>query len=352
LVRSAPFDKLAHQHRPKANCLLGAESWRRVPVSHIEDLRDAVYGAGLEATQMSRGRLEGSLLFATAGDVLYSSGLIGGRVALTGPLSQDRVTLGIGLAMAPGTRHWLNEVSSGAVGVFLAGDEHDALYTPGSIYATATLTFERLEDIAAQAGLVLDARALGGTGIAAPRFAERDLARLQTLFLAAHGEARGRPAAPASLGAQMLDMIIARLGRAPHVNPGPAERPGLARIVGRARAYIHANLDRPLSIDAIAAAAFTSRRTLHRAFESVLDETPYSYAQRLRLHRIRRELVSDDEKCCTITAVANQWGMGELGRFAGWYRELFGERPSDTLRRQREAAGAPHLSDLRLARSA
>ena len=291
---------------------------------------------------MSRGSISGSLLFATSGDVLYSSGLIGSRVGLAGPLSQDRVTLGLGLELAPGTRHWLNEVSTGNVGIFLAGDEHDSLYAPGSMYATATLTFDRLEEIAARAGLVLDPHTLGGTGVASLRFAGRSLANLRTLFRLAHGgPGNERAARPEALGAQMLDMVVERLGRTPHVNPGPADRPGLARVVARARVFIHANLDQPLSIDAIAAAAFTSHRTLHRAFQVVLDETPYSYVRRLRLHRIRRELVSDDEKCCTITTIATQWGMSELGRFAAWYRELFGELPSETLRRQRDAVAPP-----------
>jgi hypothetical protein len=62
-------------------------SWQRISVNRNEDLKDAVYGAGLEATQMARGGLTGSLLFATSGDVLYCSGLIGGKVSLTGPLS-------------------------------------------------------------------------------------------------------------------------------------------------------------------------------------------------------------------------------------------------------------------------
>jgi AraC-like DNA-binding protein len=204
------------------------------------------------------------------------------------------------------------------------------------MYATATLAPDRLEEIAAQAGLVLDARTLGGTGIEGRRFLGQDLTHLQTQFRQAHaGRGHERATRPAALGAQMLNMFIQRLGRPPRVHAGPVDRRGFARIVSRARAYIHENLEGPLSIDAIAAAAFTSHRTLHRAFEIVLDETPYSYVQRLRLHRIRHELVSDDERSCTITSVANQWGISELGRFAAWYRDLFGELPSETLRRQR-----------------
>jgi hypothetical protein len=52
--------------------------------------------------------------------------------------------------------------------------------------------------------------------------------------------------------------------------------------------------------------------------------------RRLRLHRIHHDLASDAERACTIALVACHWGMAELGRMSGWYRELFGERPRDT----------------------
>jgi AraC-like DNA-binding protein len=121
---------------------------------------------------------------------------------------------------------------------------------------------------------------------------------------------------------------------------GGTDPRGHSRIVARARAFIHANLDTSLSIERIAAAAHTSHRTLHRAFQVVLDETPYSYVLKLRLHRIRHELISDAEAVCTITAVANHWGLSELGRFAAWYRELFGELPSQTLARRNQSIEA------------
>ncbi|HMO28923.1 helix-turn-helix domain-containing protein [Enterovirga sp.] len=73
----------------------------------------------------------------------------------------------------------------------------------------------------------------------------------------------------------------------------------------------------------------------HRTFQEVLDETPYSYVLKLRLHRIRHVLVSDAELSCTIASIANLWGITELGRFAGHYQELFGELPSETRMRCR-----------------
>ena len=112
--------------------------WTRIPIASVEDLSDAVLGAGLVAIQMSVPTpVTGSLAFAAFGpDMTCTSGYIGGRVALTGPLSANMVTLGVGIVMAPGTRHGGHEVPSGSVGVFMPGDEHDALYLLGSLYAS------------------------------------------------------------------------------------------------------------------------------------------------------------------------------------------------------------------------
>jgi hypothetical protein len=137
------------------------DTWQRLSIDRIEDLSDAVYGAGLEATQMSTAPLSGSLIHADCDGFLLSSGRIDGQVALAGPLSRDRITLGVGLKFGPGSRHWLADVEDGATGVFLPGDEHYALYSPGSLYLTATMTPEQLETAAAEEELVLDRRGLG-----------------------------------------------------------------------------------------------------------------------------------------------------------------------------------------------
>src|SRR5262245_65686353 len=139
-----------------------------------------VHGAGLGVTQLSRAPLHGSLAFAAENGVVYSSGWIGGRVALSGPLSEKQVTLGMVLASPPGTRQWLNAVVSGDVGVFLAGDDHDSVHVSGTLYAPATLALDRLEEHAALGDLVLNARKLGGSGIVQGRDAERVVDSLTT----------------------------------------------------------------------------------------------------------------------------------------------------------------------------
>lgn len=311
------------------------DSWQLTPIRHIEDLSDAVLGAGLEAVQMSRVPVTGSLAFAVHDGVVCGSGHIGGRVVLTGPLSADMITFGLGLTIPPGTRHWLGEVATGDFGVFLPGDDHDALYMPGSLYATVTLAAGRLEMAAERLGFVLDERTLGGTGFHARRVQEGGLAGLRAGFAQVHAGRPARWARPQVLGGSLLDAAITHFGRLPRPVIGRIDPRGHARIVARARGYVHENLDAPISIDSMARAAFTSRRTLHRAFVAVLDQTPQSYVRKLRLHRIRRDLASGAEVACTVAMAANRWGIGELGRLSGWYRELFGELPSRTLAQSR-----------------
>lgn len=312
-----------------------ARGWSLFPIARIEDLEDAVLGAGLDAVQMSRAPIAGSLAFASHEGVTYSSGSLDGHVMLTGPLSESLVTIGVGLRMSPGTRHWFNEVPSGAMGVFLAGDVHEALYTPGSLYATATLTLDRLEQIAAEDDLVLDARQLGGTGLSDRPMQPYCVTPLLEAFTQVH---EGSGVAAPVLCRRLLDSLIQHFAREPQRSVGAWAARQHGRVVERAKRHIMDHLEAPLSIEALAQAAFTSRRTLHRAFVEVLGETPQSYVRKLRLNRIRHDLATVPEALCTISLVANRWGISELGRLSGWYNELFGELPSQTRAKHHPAA--------------
>jgi len=302
-------------------------AFQQITIERIEDLSDAVRDANLEPTQLSTAPLSGSLAFGELDGIICSSGSLNGRVALRGPLSCDMVSLGAGLRLMPGCWQWLSEAETGGVGVFNAADEHDALYAPGSLYAVVALTEERLEEEAAKHGLVLDKKILGGSRVHSRKFPQCIQQAFAHRFDLIHA---GRPVGSEAIR-DLLSAFIDHLGRPPiDHNPRP-NRNQYIRIIHRARNYIHDHLSEPISLDAIVAATYTSRRTLYRAFAEILDDTPQTYVRRLRLHRIRQDLASHAEKACTITIIANQWGISELGRLAGWYRELFGERPSETL---------------------
>lgn len=282
--------------------------WTRLSISRIEDLRDAVHGAGLEAFQLCRAPPKGSLAFATSEGVTYSTGSIDGQICLRGPLSEKFVTVGLGIELPAGARQWLNDTTTGAIGVFLQGDPHDAFYVPGSTFATAALTADHLEEIAANIGFVLGPKELGETGIIKRRLTGPPLKELQIDFKQIHSIGDSSSVlTPDAVGRRLLSAIIQQLGRLPCPRIGKPSPSGYISIVSRARDFIHENLGTPLSIEAIAAATPTSQRTLYRAFVNVLDETPYSYVQKLRFHRIRNELISSTERDCTIRIAARRW---------------------------------------------
>ena len=81
-----------------------------------------------------------------------------------------------------------------------------------------------------------------------------------------------------------------------------------------------------------------SERGLRNAFYDVRGMSPKQCMLQERLQSVRRVLRNRTVKGTTVTSVATDYGFYELGRFAGAYKQLFGEAPSATLR----GAAKPH----------
>jgi transcriptional regulator GlxA family with amidase domain len=110
------------------------------------------------------------------------------------------------------------------------------------------------------------------------------------------------------------------------------------RDVRRAIDFIEANLDQPLTLETIVFAAGVSGRTLNEHFRAVTGLSPMAYLRRARLCAIREVLVQGAAP--SVTEAAMRLGFLHLGRFAGAYREAFGESPSETLHRARRRFSA------------
>jgi AraC-like DNA-binding protein len=102
--------------------------------------------------------------------------------------------------------------------------------------------------------------------------------------------------------------------------------------------YINQHLDTDMTLMEIASAAGCSIRSLARAFQQASDTSPMQYVQKLRLQRIRNELVRATSASKTIADIAYHWGYRHLGEFNRKYRESFGETPSETRQRIGSAA--------------
>jgi AraC family ethanolamine operon transcriptional activator len=104
-------------------------------------------------------------------------------------------------------------------------------------------------------------------------------------------------------------------------------------IVARFEKIARANLETTTSMAHLCHVALVTPRTLARAFRVVHGITPVHYLHVLRLSEARQTLLAKGARCSSVTEVATRFGFRELGRFAGEYRDQFGESPSETLRR-------------------
>ncbi len=104
-------------------------------------------------------------------------------------------------------------------------------------------------------------------------------------------------------------------------------------IVRKAESVARLQSGEILHIGIISQYCGVSERTLRNAFRTTCGKTPYRHLRDLRMQETRRALLDAEPASTTVTAVATRFGFYELGRFSVEYRSIFGESPSETLRR-------------------
>jgi AraC-like DNA-binding protein len=111
-------------------------------------------------------------------------------------------------------------------------------------------------------------------------------------------------------------------------------RPARPPAVRRALEIIDARAAEPLTVPMLAELVGVSVRGLRQGFRDYLGTTPLEYLREVRLARARDDLLATEpEDGTSVTEIAYRWGFGHLARFAGYYKQRYGELPSETLRR-------------------
>jgi AraC-like DNA-binding protein len=114
-----------------------------------------------------------------------------------------------------------------------------------------------------------------------------------------------------------------------------------ACYVNKAIAFIESHLQDEIDLADIAGAVNISPRLLQKAFAQQYDCSPMRFVTRSRMQRIRQELerASGDTR---IVDVMMDYGITQGGKFAKEYQQLFGEKPSDTLKRANQTDRQHH----------
>ena len=116
----------------------------------------------------------------------------------------------------------------------------------------------------------------------------------------------------------------------------PVQRTGSASagyIVAECHRLVAGGGDDPAAIDTLCRRLRISQRSLQNGFRQVAETTPVNYLRSLRLNAVRQRLLATPSGALSVSQAAGDEGFEHLGHFGSRYRHLFGELPSQTLRK-------------------
>ena len=105
------------------------------------------------------------------------------------------------------------------------------------------------------------------------------------------------------------------------------------QLIHKAEDFYGQHPDQPVRIGQLCRELGVSERTLRSAFHKLTDTSPLAYLKTHRLNQVYRELRDSDPSEVLIKQRAYANGFYHLGHFCRDYKQLFGESPSETIKR-------------------
>jgi len=328
----ALFSKPAHQDSAKGE-RGPSQAVSLVRVTDIDEFLSTVRGYHFGLLQLDRGPFSAELIQTQLNGVLLTTAHFARAVVQSGEPPAGMITFAVRTSSTPslwqGQPFGFHEVVMAKPGV-----EIDLVSQPDYCAATASFPTKLVEETAERLGLVLPPHMLTSALVGI----RHDQARaLRVAFNKLFHEAVRRPfdersAAWARDKQENLLRALLQLAFNHLLAPAQVASSERARVL---KAALTAIRDRPedvLTVGDLCRLTKASERTLHYAFTEHFGMPPAHYIKVLRLNGARNDLCR--EAPMKVSDAANNWGFWHLGQFANDYESLFGELPSDTLRRR------------------
>ncbi len=148
-------------------------------------------------------------------------------------------------------------------------------------------------------------------------------------------EVMAQPAEAELLAPLIVDEILIRLLRSPlgsRVAQIGHTASSLQRIA-KAVAWLRANFDQPVDVDALATLVNMSVSSFHRQFKSVTSMSPLQYQKALRLQEARRLMLTEQ---LDAGGASRRVGYVSPSQFSREYGRFFGAAPMRDIHRLRE----------------
>jgi transcriptional regulator GlxA family with amidase domain len=143
------------------------------------------------------------------------------------------------------------------------------------------------------------------------------------------------PAASSSAEEEVLTAVLHTIEASNATRDRHLGRPQVPRnrVIARTLALIESAQGKPLFIDDLCRATEVSERTLRNVFHEYFGVGPMRLLKVRQLLEIRRALLAGDPSRDTVARIAAGFGVWDFSLFARNYKALYGESPSESLRR-------------------
>jgi AraC family ethanolamine operon transcriptional activator len=165
------------------------------------------------------------------------------------------------------------------------------------------------------------------------RVTPQALSELKTYLLTLFQSAKASPSllSTPAVVSTVADFLLDHMAQVDPQRHAASDSRAHWAMVQKACALVQDRVEQAPTVAQLCVDLGVSRRTLQNGFQRVLDVSPLAYLKALRLGQARQALKEVE----SVTEAATACGFWHFGHFSQDYQTMFGERPSDTLRRQR-----------------
>ena len=302
-------------------------------VDDVDGYTRSVAGVTVEAIRSGLGAGSNRVLTVEDEGLTFTASNIGFPLRTRTTIGDDQLVVGCVSAAPPGSRWCEFDLHADTVVAYGPGAEHTGISLPGLRFEFATVTVDRIGELAARIESPLELPASGQVQelTTAPNAGEV-VSSMSELAAAA---ANGRTSLQSVSDAVLVAMVLALADR-----PVPARGPHMIdsrHVVHQCMDYAN-DVGRIPSMSELCLAGHVSERRLRKAFVDEFDLPPSRFFRDWALTLAHERLRSADGDRPTVTDIAFNLGFGHLGRFSAHYRQLHGEAPSTTRRSSLQAS--------------
>ncbi len=298
-----------------------------VHAAEVDDFATAV--AGLQIDYVRTGRGQGPCVVTAAGtrDATFSFGSIGFPVIAATEVPADRSVFALITAAPPRTQWNGVEVRPGDLVAYAPTTTFLAVEPIGLAAAVLVVPTGSAQQIASSLGIP-DPIVPRSVAPLAPSPPVRRLAAMMR-----HASRQPPLMANPSTLSMLVESAVGVVTEDTTPGGRRSRRLDSRAIVRNCLDYVESKGVHQPSMSELCRAGYASESRVRQAFIDAVGVPPNRYFQLRLLSRLRSALTAAGPEQASVTDIAMSLGVTQLGRVAGRYRSLYGEVPSETLRR-------------------